>query len=123
MSEALVCKELFVAGLGRDVERHQAVESAPYGQGHGGAVQQPVGKAALQVDGDAVRLLRGAGTGRDGTGRAGRWTHGGGGKREILKTHLTNHLHFLDEILLIKLNEWVLSPSVLCCFILFLSLF
>lgn len=48
----------FSVGLSCKVESHQTVESAPYGQGHGGAVQQPVGVAALQVDGNAVRCLR-----------------------------------------------------------------
>lgn len=47
----------FPVGLGGKVERHQAVERAPYGQSHGGAVEQPVGVAALQVNGNAVRRL------------------------------------------------------------------
>lgn len=55
--------ELFVSpsfpvGLCCKVKRHQAVESAPYCEGHGGAVQQPVGVAALQMNGNAVCRLR-----------------------------------------------------------------
>lgn len=37
----------FPVGLGGKVERHQAVESAPCCESHGGAVEQPVGVAAL----------------------------------------------------------------------------
>lgn len=48
----------FPVGLGGEVERHQTVESAPDGESHGGPVEQPVGVAALQVDGNAVRLLQ-----------------------------------------------------------------
>lgn len=48
----------FSVGLGCKVKRHQAVESAPYCEGHGGAVQQPVGVAALQMNGNAVCRLR-----------------------------------------------------------------
>lgn len=55
--------ELFVSpsfsvGLGCKVKCHQAVESAPYCEGHGGAVQQPVGVAALQMNRNAVCRLR-----------------------------------------------------------------
>lgn len=49
----------FPVGLGGKVERHQTVESAPYCEGHGGAVEQPVRVAALQVNGNAVRRLPG----------------------------------------------------------------
>lgn len=49
----------FSVGLGCKVKRHQAVESAPYCEGHGGAVQQPVGVAALQVHGNTVCRLGG----------------------------------------------------------------
>lgn len=36
-----------VTGLGCNVKSHQAVESAPYSEGHGGAVKQPVRNATL----------------------------------------------------------------------------
>ena len=49
--------QLLLGGIGGDVERHEAVQCAPHRKRHGGAVQQPVGDAALQVDGGAVRDL------------------------------------------------------------------
>lgn len=59
----------FPVGLGGKVERHHAVENAPYCQGHGGAVEQPVGVAALEVNGNAVRRLPGESRQRQGHGR------------------------------------------------------
>ena len=43
-----------VAGLGGDVERHQAVQHPPDCQTHGAPVKQAVHAAPLQVDRDAV---------------------------------------------------------------------
>ena len=50
------CQSL-LGRIGCDVEGHEAVQCAPHCERHGGAVQKPVGYAALQVDGGAIRDL------------------------------------------------------------------
>ena len=50
------CQSL-LGRIGCDVEGNEAVQRAPHCERHGGAVQKPVGDAALQVDGGAIRDL------------------------------------------------------------------
>ena len=48
---------LLVAGLGSDVEGHETVQSAPYSEGHGGAVQEPIRNPTFQMNRDPIRSL------------------------------------------------------------------